>query len=87
MKALPEYLYWTDSRGTLRHFIGNYNAVMKACARYTQSQYYCYGEGYQFESPWYILNSNYDLLKQLQPCEVPAEIQALHLLLYRGHHD
>lgn len=80
-----EYLYWYDSEGVLQYRIGGPKEIMAACAYYDQALYYCYGEAYQFQSPWYRLNSQYGVdIVFPNETHVPAEIRATHMLIYRG---
>lgn len=81
-----EYLYWY-SNGELHSFIGTPKPVFAQVIHHKAAPYYCYGAGYQFIHPWYILTNGYGVLKIIPSTEVPKDILAMHLLLYRGDHE
>lgn len=81
-----EYLYWHEG-DELKHHVGNYDQTCATCRSSGAEVHYCYGTGYQFESPWYTLSHKYDVQGVLPPSAVPHDIRALHLLIYRGDHE
>lgn len=81
-----EYLYWYEG-DKLKHHVGNYNQTHATCRSSGAEVHYCYGVGYQFESPWYTLGNKYELIDHLLLPDVPTDIRALHLLIYRGDYE
>lgn len=79
------YLYW-HIRGELKHICGDDKTIIETCAYAGAQKYYCYDETYQFKHPWFILNRQYGVLDIIPAEKVPGDIQALHLLLFRGNH-
>ena len=81
-----EYLYWYKD-GELHYFIGTPKPVFEAVLHNKAAPYFCYGAGYQFEHPWYMLTNDYGVSSIFPPSAVPEDIRLLHLLLYRGDHE
>lgn len=79
-----EYLYWYEG-DALKHHVGNYGSNYEACVKHEAIVYFCYSIHYQFKTPWFCLNSAYEVTEYVQKVEdVPPDIRALHLLIYRG---
>lgn len=81
-----EYLYWYRN-GVLHHVIGKAEVVYANVKYHKAEPYYCYGAGYQFHSPWYVLNNEYGVKDIVHESSVPAQIRALHLIVYRGDYE
>ena len=79
-----EYLYWYDMNGELRHRIDDYRGMIHACKLSGAERHWCYAPSYQFTSPWIGYDAKAGVTHIIGECDVPADIRALHLLLYRG---
>jgi len=79
-----EYLYWYDENGELRHRIDDYRGAIHACMTSGAEYHWCYAPDYQFTSPWVGYDTSATITHIIRECEVPTDIRALHLLLYRG---
>ena len=79
-----EYLYWYDTNGELRHRIDNYRGMIHACMMSKAHYHWCYAPHYQFTSPWIGYDDKAGVTHIIKESEVPTDIRALHLLLYRG---
>lgn len=79
-----EYLYWYDENGELRHRIDTYPGMIHACKVSGAIGHWCYAPNYQFTSPWVGYDAKARITHIIGDCEVPTNIRALHLLLYRG---
>lgn len=84
MFASLEYLYWYDTNGELRHRIDTYLGMIYACKESGAERHWCYAPSYQFNSPWIGYDATAGVTHIIGECEVPAQIRALHLLLYRS---
>ena len=84
MRSL-EYLYWYEG-DELKHFVGTFREIAGTCKDKDAPIYYCYSIHLQFKQPWYCLNASFqiDVLRKVE--DVPPDIRALHLLIYRGDH-
>jgi len=81
-----EYLYWYEG-DALKHYVGNYSQTHDTCINSGAEVHYCYGTGYQFDSPWCYLDNKYSTESPIHASDVPPDIRALHLLIYRGDHE
>lgn len=79
-----EYLYWLDMEGNLHHYIGTYRDIIFACKASGAEHHWCYAPFYQFNSPWVCYGSNAAIKNIIGECELPTEVRALHLLIFRG---
>ena len=75
-----EYLYWYEG-DELKHHVGNYPSTYKMCVKHEAIVYFCYSIHDQFRTPWFCLNNAY-IVQKVE--DVPPDIRALHLLIYRG---
>jgi hypothetical protein len=81
-----EYLYWYEG-SERKHFVGNYNQTRAMCRNSGAERHYCYGTGYGWDSPWYLLDGAYSTNGDIPASDVPPDIRALHLLIYRGDYE
>ena len=79
-----EYLYWYDENGELQYRIDTYPGMIHACKVSGAKRHWCYTPSYQFSSPWVGYDNKAGVISIIGECEVPTDIRALHLLIYRG---
>lgn len=79
-----EYLYWLDNDGHLHHYINTYRHIIFACKASGATAHWCYAPAYQFSSDWIVYNREAGVQSVIEAKYVPAEVKALHLLIYRG---
>ena len=81
-----KYLYWYEG-DEIKHSVGNYFQTYDKCINSGAEEHYYYGTVYQFVSLWYRLDNKYSTEGSIPASEVPPDIRALHLLIYRGDHE
>jgi hypothetical protein len=82
-----EYLYWYEG-DELKHFVGTFREIAFTCAENKAAVYFCYSIHMQFLLPWYCLNPGFRITETFKRLEdVPPDIRALHLLIYRGDYE
>lgn len=79
-----EYLYWYDMNGELQHRIDTYPGMIHACKVSGAERHWCYASNYQFTSSWVVYDVMARITHIIGEYEVPKDIRALHLLIYRG---
>ena len=79
-----EYLYWLDIEGTLKYRIDTYPGMIDACRRSGASAHWCFAPAYQFSSDWIVYNREAGVQSIIEAKYVPAEVRAVHLLIFRG---
>ena len=79
-----EYLYWYDENAKLQYRIDDYLGMIHACRVSGAKHHWCYAPSYQFTSSWIMYNPYAGVEAIIRESDVPAEIRALHLLIYRG---